>query len=188
MIFAESCWRRNCWWLNRYKESIFQEKLLKFSIICLPNRFLLSFYSRYSRCFITKTFRNKWLLEIRKSQDLAKDLGGTASKAEKKICQSKIVSYIQKHNKTVIPKMKTKWKEKEKKEEKKRKEAKRKRYCPGANSGPSVHRAKALPLGHVEHTRHFTEFLLFKPLSLIKHEFKDIFHKNDCSLDSENPR
>ena len=66
------------------------------------------------------------LLEIRKSQDLAKDLGGTASKAEKKICQSKIVSYIQKHNKTVVPKMKTTWKEKEKKEEKKRKEAKRK--------------------------------------------------------------
>ena len=32
--------------------------------------------------------------------------GGTASKAEK-ICQSKIVSYIQKHNKTVVPKMKT---------------------------------------------------------------------------------
>ena len=84
--------------------------------------------------------------------------------------------------------MKTKWKEKEKKEEKKRKEAKRKRYCPGANSGPSVHRAKALPLGHVEHTRQFTEFLLFKPLSLMKHEFKDIFHKNDCSLDGENPR
>ena len=34
------------------------------------------------------------LLEIRKSRDLAKDFGGTASKAEKKICQSKIVSYI----------------------------------------------------------------------------------------------
>ena len=48
------------------------------------------------------------LLEIRKSQDLAKDLGGMASKAEKKICQSKIVSYIQKHNKTVVAKMKTK--------------------------------------------------------------------------------
>ena len=27
-------------------------------------------------------------LEIRKSQDLAKDFGGTASKAEKKICKS----------------------------------------------------------------------------------------------------
>ena len=47
-------------------------------------------------------------LKIRKSQDLAKDLGGTASKAEKEICQSKIVSSIQKHNKTVVPKMKTK--------------------------------------------------------------------------------
>ena len=29
------------------------------------------------------------LLEIRKSQDLAKDFAGTASKAEKKICKSK---------------------------------------------------------------------------------------------------
>ena len=48
------------------------------------------------------------VLEIRKSQDIAKDLGVTASKPEKKICQSKIVSYIQKHNKTVIPKMKIK--------------------------------------------------------------------------------
>ena len=31
------------------------------------------------------------------------------------------------------------------------------------------------------------EFLLLKPSSLIKHELKDIFQKNDCSLDSENP-
>ena len=31
------------------------------------------------------------------------------------------------------------------------------------------------------------EVLLVKPSSLIKHEFKDIFQKNDCSLDSENP-
>ena len=75
---------------------------------------------------------------------------------------------------------------KKKKEEKKRKEAKRKRYCPGANSGPSVHRAKALPLGHVEHTRRPLEFLLIEPSSLIKHKFKDIFQKNACSLDSEN--
>ena len=29
-------------------------------------------------------------LEIRKSQDLAKDFGGTASKAEKEICKSKM--------------------------------------------------------------------------------------------------
>ena len=34
------------------------------------------------------------VLEIRKLQNLGKDLGGTASKAEKKICQSKIVNYI----------------------------------------------------------------------------------------------
>ena len=44
--------------------------------------------------------------------------------------------------------MKTKRKEKAKK--KKRKEA---RFCPDSNSAPSVHRAKALPLGHVEQTR-----------------------------------
>ena len=47
--------------------------------------------------------------------------------------------------------------------------------------------AKALPLDHVEHARSIFEFLLLKPSSLIKQEFKDIFQKNDCSLDSENP-
>ena len=83
--------------------------------------------------------------------------------------------------------MKSKRKEKEKKEEKKRSEAKRKRYCPDSNSGPSVYRATALPQGHVEQTCRNVEFLLLKPLSLIKHEFKNIFQKNDCSLDSENP-
>ena len=29
--------------------------------------------------------------------------------------------------------------------------------------------------------------LLLKPSSLIEREFKDIFQKNDSSLDSENP-
>ena len=81
--------------------------------------------------------------------------------------------------------MKTTWKEKEKKEEKKRKEEKN--YCPDSNSDPSVQRAKTLPLDNVEHTHIIMEFLLLKPSSLIKHEFKDIFQKNDCSLDSENP-
>ena len=75
---------------------------------------------------------------------------------------------------------------KRKKKEKKRKEAKRKRYCPDSNSGYSVHRAKALPLDHVEHTHNLVEFLLLKPSSLLKHWFKDIFQKNDRSLDSEN--
>ena len=78
-------------------------------------------------------------------------------------------------------------KRKRKKEEKKRKEAKRKRYCSNLNSRRSVHRPKPLPLGHVKHTRRVAEFLLLKPSSLIKHEFRDIFQKNDCSLDSENP-
>ena len=45
------------------------------------------------------------------------------------------------------------------KEEKKRKEAKRKKYCPESNSGPLAHQAKALPLGHVEHTHIVVEFL-----------------------------
>ena len=76
--------------------------------------------------------------------------------------------------------MKTKQREKEKK--KKRKEA---RHCPELNSGPSAHQANALPLGHVEHIGNPVEIL--KASSLIKHEFKDIFQKNDCSLDSENP-
>ena len=55
--------------------------------------------------------------------------------------------------------MKTKRKEKEKKKE--RKEAK-------------THRAKALPLGHVELTWKIVEILLLNPSSLIKREFKDI--------------
>ena len=61
--------------------------------------------------------------------------------------------------------MKTKRKEKEKKkEEKNRKKAKRKRPCLESNSGPSTHRAKALPLDHVEHPRTFVEILLtFEP-------------------------
>ena len=83
--------------------------------------------------------------------------------------------------------MKTKRKEKVKKEEKKRKEAKRKRLCPESNPGPSMYRAEALPLGHVGHTAWFVAMLLLKPSSLIKREFKDIFQKNDSSLDSENP-
>ena len=76
---------------------------------------------------------------------------------------------------------------KTKQKEKKRKEAKRKRYWPDSNSCPSPHRAKALPLGHEEHPHSSVDILLLKPSSLIKHEFKDIFQKNDCSLASENP-
>ena len=74
-----------------------------------------------------------------------------------------------------------KWKLNEKKKKKRRrKEAKRIRFLPDSNSSSSAHLAKALPLGHVE-------ILLLKPSSLMKHEFKDIFQKNDRSLDSENP-
>ena len=63
----------------------------------------------------------------------------------------------------------------------------RKRLCLEWNPGPSVYRAEPLPLGHVEYTILFVEMLLLKPSSLIKREFKDIFQKNDSSLDSENP-
>ena len=68
--------------------------------------------------------------------------------------------------------MKTTWKEKEKKEE----------LRPFGAPGVSF-----TTIDNVEHTRRKMEFLLLKPSSLIKHEFKDIFQKNDCSLDSENP-
>ena len=78
-------------------------------------------------------------------------------------------------------------KRKRKKEEKNRREAKGERLCPESNSGTSTNRAKALPLGHVEHKRRIVEILLLKPSSLIKPEVKDIFQKNDCSFDSENP-
>ena len=61
------------------------------------------------------------------------------------------------------------------------------RLCPESNSGPSIHRAKDLPLGHVEHRKRTVEILLFKPSSLIKREFKHISQKNDGSFDSENP-
>ena len=39
--------------------------------------------------FSSKLFIVLMQLEIRKSQDLAKDFGGMESKAEKKICKSK---------------------------------------------------------------------------------------------------
>ena len=78
--------------------------------------------------------------------------------------------------------MKTKGKEAEKK---KRREEKK--VMPGIELRTSDTQAKALPLGHVEHTLGSVEILLLKPSSLIKREFKDIFQKNDCSFDSENP-
>ena len=58
---------------------------------------------------------------------------------------------------------------------------------PGIELRTSDTQDKALPLGHVEHTLRGVEILLLKPSSLIKREFKDIFQKNDCSFDSENP-
>ena len=70
------------------------------------------------------------LLEIRKSQDLGRTSRERQVKPRRKLENLKIVSYIQTHNKTVIPKIKTKPKKKKKKkkkeeEEKKRKEKKR---------------------------------------------------------------
>ena len=82
-------------------------------------------------------------LEIRKSQDLAKDFGGTASKAEKEICKSK---------------MKTKRK-------KKRKKRREKNYMRIQIPDLRHTGLKALPLGHVEHTSNLSEILLLKPSS-----------------------
>ena len=82
--------------------------------------------------------------------------------------------------------METKRKEKEKKEEKKRKEAKKKRYCmPRFELGPFGAPGESLTTR--PRATSFVEVLLLKPSSLIKHEFKDIFQKNDCSLNSEYP-
>ena len=69
-------------------------------------------------------------------------------------------------------------KRKRKKRRKEKKRSEEKKYRSDSISGPSVHRAKALPLDNVEHTRRILEFLLLKPSSLIKHEFKGIFQKN----------
>ena len=80
--------------------------------------------------------------------------------------------------------MKTKRKEKKKKkkrsEEKKVTSGIRSRLLPESNSGPLTHLVKALPLGRVEHPSSVVEILLLN-------EFNDIFPKNDCSFDSENP-
>ena len=80
--------------------------------------------------------------------------------------------------------MKTKWKEKEKK--KKRSEEKKvlTRFELAPLSAPDE---SFTSRPREKHTQRVTEFLLLNPSSLIKHEFKDIFQKNDCSLDSENP-
>ena len=80
--------------------------------------------------------------------------------------------------------MKTKGEEKKRR---KKKEARRKRLCLELNMGPATIRARTFPLGHVESAPAFAAILLLKPSSLIKREFKDIFQKNDCSFDSENP-
>ena len=63
------------------------------------------------------------------------------------------------------------------KTKRKRKEAKRIKFFPDSNSGSSAHLAKALLLGHVEHTGRSVEILLLKPSSLMKHEFKKIFFR-----------
>ena len=83
--------------------------------------------------------------------------------------------------------MKTKGKEAEKKRRKEEKRSEEKKVMSGIELRTSDTQAKALPLGHVEHTLRIVEISLLKPSTLIKREFKDIFQKNDCSFDSENP-
>ena len=67
--------------------------------------------------------------------------------------------------------MKTKRKEKEKG---RRKEEKR--ICLESNSGPAIHREKAL-LGHVEHTGSLAEILLLKPSALLNVNSKIFFRR-----------
>ena len=101
-------------------------------------------------------------LEIRKSQDPAKDLGERQVKPRRKFVNQKLWAIYRNITKLLYLKWKLNEKKKEKKE-KKRKEVKRKMYCPNSNSGPSANRVKALPLGHVEHTcTHFRGIFIIK--------------------------
>ena len=70
--------------------------------------------------------------------------------------------------------MKTKRKEKEKKKEEKKR---REKDMLESNSGPAIHRDKALPLGHVEHTGSLGEILLLKPLALLNVNSKIFFRR-----------
>ena len=91
-------------------------------------------------------------LEIRKSQDPAKDLGERQVKPRRKFVNQKLWAIYRNITKLLYLKWKLNEKKKEKNKEKKRKEVKRKMYCPNLNSGPLAKEAKALSLGHVEHT------------------------------------
>ena len=71
-----------------------------------------------------------------KPQDLAKDFGGTASKAEKKNVNLRLVSY---RNITKLLYLRLKLKEKK---HKKKDEKKRKRLCPESNSEPPTRKPK----------------------------------------------
>ena len=124
------------------------------------------------------SLKRKNCLEIRKSQDLAKDFGATASKAEKKICKTKNCKlYIRNITKLLYLKCKLKERKKKKKDEKKT--SGEEKFMSGIE----------LETSDTPGQRFTTtvEILLLKALSLIKREFKDIFQKNDCSFDSENP-
>ena len=76
-----------------------------------------------------------------KSQDLAKDFGGTVSKAEKKNVNLRIVSY-RNITKLLYITMKTKGKEAEKKRRKEEKRSEEKSLCPESNSGPPTGKPK----------------------------------------------
>ena len=79
--------------------------------------------------------------------------------------------------------MKTKRKEIVKKEEKKRSVEKKVIH----EIEPRTFDVPGLSFTTRPRATSFVEVLLLKPSSLIKHEFKDIFQKNDCSLNSEYP-
>ena len=81
--------------------------------------------------------------------------------------------------------MKTKRKEKEKKRRKEKKRSEEKKVLPRFELGPFGAPGESFTTR--PRATSCVEVLLLKPSSLIKHEFKDIFQKNDCSLNSEYP-
>ena len=123
-------------------------------------------------------------LQIRKSQDPAKDLGERQVKPRRKFVNQKLWAIYRNITKLLY----LKWKLNEKKKEKKRKDKKRSEeknvlpefeLRPFGEGGDS---STTRPCGTQMHSPKFVEFLLSKPSSLIRHEFKDIFQKNKTPI------
>ena len=110
------------------KHSSFQEKPVAFYtnidakgiIYCLLQLFLVLTFCMQLRT----SYLSKYQIYVNRRTS-RRTLGEPQVKARRKFVSLKIVSYVQKHNKTLIPKMKTKGEEKKKDEKKKKKKRKR---------------------------------------------------------------